>query len=154
MEFEAHVHRIVQSCTTIWSKDAAAAATSTITSTPTAATTYTSSSSSSSIPMPFAPSSNVQAIIGDVAALRPHIYHSFHTALRAFTAKFGHLDCEHRITLVLEWATSRPLPSRGFSITTYTEPLPNPPAAPVEVKIGRAPPSRHGKVAKDAQVCE
>lgn len=128
MEFDAHLKRTVESCLTTW----------------------TNAASASTLSAP-APPAAVQATLQDPTALRPHLYRAFHSALHAFHARFAALDCERRITLLLDWAPHPALPPHGFSITTYTEPLPPPPAAPVEIKLGRAPPSRHGKVGKDAQ---
>jgi hypothetical protein len=74
-----------------------------------------------------------------------------HVALKHYQHSFPQDQEERRITLILDFISPED-GDRGFDITTYTEALPRPPLEPVEVKIGRCPPSRHGKVAKDAQV--
>jgi hypothetical protein len=95
-------------------------------------------------------SAELIATLTTPALLEAHIYRALHAACRAYARRFPADKDERRVTLVLEW--DPPQPARAFSLTTYTEHLPAPPSAPVEVKIGRCPPSRHGKVAKDAQV--
>ena len=93
----------------------------------------------------------VKPIISAGPRLRPFILHSMHVALKHYQHSFPQDQEERRITLILDFISPED-GDRGFDITTYTEALPRPPLEPVEVKIGRCPPSRHGKVAKDAQV--
>lgn len=120
LEFNAHVTRLVDSCSTLMK-------------------------AGSIVPEPSAAST-----LQSYDLLRPHVFSSVQSALETFNKQFPDDHDERRITLLLDFA---PPAShvRGFDITTYTEPLPRPPTEPVDIKIGHCPPSRHGKVAKDAQ---